>query len=236
MQEIKKKNTGISERILHIIENEDINPNVFAKKLGYERSQTIYDLINGKSAPSFDFFSRFENSEFSAKYNISWLITGNNPVLKAENEYRINIEEFKVREPAIKYTKSPNGIPLIPINAMAGMFNGEIKVLECECERYIIPVFKDAEFLIPMRGSSMMPKYNNGDILACKPLPLDTFFQWNKVYVIDTDQGALAKRIKKGSAPDTLLIVSDNPEYDPFELPRSAIYHIALVVGVIRLE
>lgn len=128
------------------------------------------------------------------------------------------------------------GIPLIPIDAMAGAFNGDFKVLEYECERFVVPTFKGADFLISVKGSSMYPKYNSGDIVACKRLQLDTFFQWNKVYVLDTDHGALIKRVKKGKNENSILIVSDNPSYEPFELLRSKIYHIALVLGVIRLE
>jgi phage repressor protein C with HTH and peptisase S24 domain len=215
------------ERILQYLNSKGISKYSFYKETGI--SNGFLDKTGAIGSDKCEIIC----SHYS-DLNADWLITGEGSMLR-NNNYKIQDPTPVVNEKKMIY-KNPQGIPLIPINAMAGMFNGEIKVLECECERYIIPVFKDAEFLIPMRGSSMMPKYNNGDILACKPLPLDTFFQWNKVYVIDTDQGALAKRIKKGSAPDTLLIVSDNPEYDPFELPRSAIYHIALVVGVIRLE
>jgi phage repressor protein C with HTH and peptisase S24 domain len=82
----------------------------------------------------------------------------------------------------------------------------------------------------------MYPKYSSGDIVACKRLPIDTFFQWNKVYVLDTDQGALIKRVSKANKPDLILIVSENIKYEPFELNRSQIYNIALVLGVIRLE
>jgi phage repressor protein C with HTH and peptisase S24 domain len=215
------------ERILQYLNSKGISKYSFYKETGI--SNGFLDKTGAIGSDKCEIIC----SHYS-DLNADWLITGEGSMLR-NNNYQIQDPTSVVNEKKMIY-KNPQGIPLIPINAMAGMFNGEIKVLECECERYIIPVFKDAEFLIPMRGSSMMPKYNNGDILACKTLPLDTFFQWNKVYVIDTDQGALAKRIKKGSAPDTLLIVSDNPEYDPFELPRSAIYHIALVVGVIRLE
>lgn len=132
--------------------------------------------------------------------------------------------------------KDKNGIPLITANAMAGMFTGDIQVLEHECDRYVVPLFRGADFLIPVKGSSMYPKYNSGDIVACKKLPIDTFFQWNKVYVLDTDQGPLIKRIQQGSDKDALLIVSDNEKYVPFELKRQNIYNIALVLGVIRLE
>lgn len=134
-------------------------------------------------------------------------------------------------------THPGDGIPLIPVEAMAGALSGEQTVLEYECERYVVPVFKGADFLIPVKGSSMYPKYSSGDIVACRRVPMSgLFFQWNKVYVIDTDQGALIKRIKPGSDKEHVLIVSDNEKYDPFELPIASIYAVALVIGVIRLE
>ena len=148
-----------------------------------------------------------------------------------------SIKKTEFNIPVAKKTDNfKDGIPLITTNAMAGYFKGDAQVLEYECERFVVPVFKDAEFLISVRGSSMNSKYNSGDIVACKKLKLDTFFQWNKVYVIDTDQGALIKRIEQGSTEDTLLIVSDNPKYKTFELSKKNIYGIAIVIGVIRLE
>ncbi len=98
-------------------------------------------------------------------------------------------------------------------------------------------MFKGADFLIPVKGSSMYPQYSSGDIVACQRVPMSNiFFQWNKVYVIDTDQGALIKRIKPSKTADHVLIVSNNEKYDPFELPITSIHAVALVIGVIRLE
>ena len=129
------------------------------------------------------------------------------------------------------------GIPLIPLEAMAGALTSEQTVLEYECERYVVPAFSGADFLITVKGDSMQPTYKSGDMVACKRVPMsDLFFQWNKTYVIDTNQGPLIKRIKSGSDKTHLLIVSDNDRYEPFELPMSAIYAVALVIGVIRLE
>ena len=163
--------------------------------------------------------------------DMNWLLTGEGNMLRTESEKEENIS---VAHPS----DSPmEGIPLIPISAMAGAFTGEQTVLEYECERFVVPTFKGAEFLISVKGSSMYPKYNSGDIVACKRLPMDDiFFQWNKVYVLDTDQGPLIKRVKPGSDKEHVLIVSDNERYEPFELPLDRIYHVALVIGVIRLE
>ena len=76
MQEKSVKHTEISERISQVIEYLKTTPNNFAKKLGYERGQTIYDILNGKSAPSFDFFNRLYCSEYSEMINPIWLLTG----------------------------------------------------------------------------------------------------------------------------------------------------------------
>lgn len=163
------------------------------------------------------------------KYS-DWLISGFNPPIEFEQSILTS------RVSNYNEIEMPGSIPLIPISALAGVFNGEMSVLEYECERFVIPTFKGADFLISVKGSSMVPKYSSGDIVACKKLPIDTFFQWNKVYVLDTDQGPLIKRVHQGSTDETLLIVSENEKYKPFELSRKHIYNIALVLGVIRLE
>lgn len=72
--------TDISARIADFIEKTGHNPNSFAKELGYNRAQTIYDLINGKCAPSFDFFRRLAMSDISVKLDFRWLITGNESI------------------------------------------------------------------------------------------------------------------------------------------------------------
>lgn len=132
---------------------------------------------------------------------------------------------------------SHEGIPLIPFSAMAGALMGEQTALEYECERYVVPAFKGADFLMPVKGNSMTPTYVSGDIVACQRVPMsDLFFQWNKPYVLDTTQGPLIKRIKPGTDAEHVRIISDNTEYDPYELPITAIHAVALVIGIIRLE
>lgn len=217
----------IFDRISTIVEKFGNGKNtVFASLIGVSEAN-VRNYKNGVM-PKADFLEKIARS---FDININWLLTGEGNMLRTESEKEENI-------PVAHPSDSPmEGIPLIPISAMAGAFTGEQTVLEYECERFVVPTFKGAEFLISVKGSSMYPKYNSGDIVACKRLPMDDiFFQWNKVYVLDTDQGPLIKRVKPGSDKDHVLIVSDNERYEPFELPLNRIYHVALVIGVIRLE
>lgn len=182
------------------------------------------------------------NGIFS-KQNVSPLSTGN------LSEQKQNLSEQNVRpipeiERGVKridheaFAETPSGgIPLIPIDAAAGFLSGVgAQIMEYECEQYQIPGFKGAEFLIRISGDSMTPKYESGDIVACQRLENDTFLQWNKVYVVDSEQGVLVKRIKPGRADDTLTLVSDNAEYAPFEIERRQVYGLGRVVGLIRIE
>lgn len=214
------------ERLLQYIEYKNISKPQFYSDLEIKRGlldsdklkATITDVIIAKILVKYK------------DLNINWLLTGKGNMLHTETEQ----ENLPVAHPSDSPTE---GIPLIPISTMAGSFTGEQTVLEYECERFVVPTFKGAEFLISVKGSSMYPRYNSGDIVACKRLPMDDlFFQWNKVYVLDTDQGPLIKRVKPGSDKEHVLIVSDNEHYEPFELPINRIYHVALVIGVIRLE
>lgn len=157
-----------------------------------------------------------------------WLVTGEGPMLR---------EDIPTAQPT---TVPGEGIPLIPIEAVAGLpADDTIGVSFIDCAHYIIPEFTNlnVEYMIRVSGSSMYPKYSNGDILACRRVHDVLFFQWGKIYVIDSSQGALVKRVFQDEDPDRILLVSDNREhYPPFSIPKSDIRSLSIVVGVIRLE
>lgn len=217
----------VKQRIKELLSKKEISVTFLAKTVGANQ-KTLNNQINGDTSLSASTILLIK--QVIPEIDFDWLLTGEGPMLKSDKPK----ESLPVASP----TDNPEeGIPLIPVSAMAGALSGEQTVLEYECERYVVPVFKGADFLIPVKGSSMYPKYSSGDIVACKRVNMSgLFFQWGKVYVIDTDQGGLIKRIKRGSDPDHILIVSDNEAYEPFELPLSSVHSVAIVLGVIRLE
>lgn len=222
-----KNISNIKDRVLQIAKNKSISYEKFFGDLGVS-----YANFKGRQKESALGSNVLE--KIISKYpEISpvWLLTGKGPMTTS------NIPQPSDIPLATPSPMGDQGIPLLPVSAMAGALSGDVSVLEYECERYVVPAFQGADFLIPVKGSSMYPKYSSGDIVACKRVPAsDLFFQWNKVYVLDTDQGPLIKRIRRGSSDDTVLIVSDNTAYEPFELRRDQIRGIALVIGAIRLE
>lgn len=135
--------------------------------------------------------------------------------------------------------KCNESIPLVYGSAIGGFGNSHFSLEERDVKAYyVIPKFqhKKIDFMIEVEGSSMYPKYSSGDVVACKIINEKSFIQWNKTHVVATkDQGIIIKRIKPGDN-DTLLMISDNKDYDPFYVKVDEIDGIALVVGVIRLE
>jgi phage repressor protein C with HTH and peptisase S24 domain len=214
------------ERIEELLHYFRMEQKEFAEKCGF-RPQILSDIKFGKCSIS----RKIVEKILTAFPEISreWLLIGEGEKLKGNTEQG---------NTAVKSLENRNeGIPLIHANAFAGGFTGNVQVLEYECERYVVPMFKGADFLIPIKGSSMYPKYSSGDVVACKKLTSWSFFQWGKVYVLYTEQGVIIKRIREGKDEEHVLVISDNAErYEPFQLHRSEILDVAIVVGVMRLE
>lgn len=194
-------------------------------------------------------------SEEFPEYNYSWILTGSgNKFIGDEEEslkairnrvYRRNHPEYfpdtKATAVKIDYEDAVSGkvvgIPLIPYAAFAGYGAESFQDLAIE-DYYTVREFKEADFLIRIKGDSMSPKYNGGDIVACKKIEMVTFWQWHKIYAICTrNQGILVKRVEEyPNNPSFITCVSENPAYHPFVLHEDEIVSAALVLGAIVLE
>jgi len=163
-----------------------------------------------------------------------------NKILILEN-YLSELNREETSQNYSKITKEDMfSVPLIPFEAIAGFGGSDNEAVRYEdCDRYVVPEFitNGVEFVVRVSGSSMYPKYSNGDILACKKIYDILFFQWGKVYVIDSSQGVLVKRVFEYEDENYILLVSDNKEkYPPFKIPKSDIRSLSIVLGVIRME
>lgn len=200
----------------------------------------ITSLTNGHTFPVRPYdFSNFLMTY--PEYNFMWIITGDGPKYKdgASEEairFRANYSSFDEQNTVGTAHRANSGIPLIPLEAFCGYGTPAFEDEQVE-EYYQVKEFKQADFLMRLKGNSMYPKYSSGDIVACRLVKETLFFQWNKIYAIYTkSQGVMVKRVNQSSKEDCILLVSDNEKYAPFDVPLSDIQAIALVIGVIRVE
>ena len=83
-----------------------------------------------------------------------------------------------------------------------------------------------------VQGDSMEPKFEGGDRIAMRKVK--DYIEWGKTYVVDTDDGAVLKRIYDSG--DSIRCVSYNESYPDFLIPKSSIYGLYKVVGLVRIN
>ena len=170
----------------------------------------------------------------------SWLLTGEGAMLQETENNNAPTPKHTVEIAHQVPHGSSEGIPLIPLDAVAGFpaeSGGGVRLEDCE--RYVIPEFenKGANCLIRVSGDSMVPLYYSGDLLACRKITDIRFFQWGTIYVLETSQGVIVKRVQESlDHADSILCVSENSSvHHPFLLPRDDIRSLSTIVGLVRL-
>lgn len=125
--------------------------------------------------------------------------------------------------------------PRIPYDAAAGCLTDAVDgVTAYQCEQLpVVQAFPKYDFTIRITGDSMMPNFHPGDEVACLRVNEARFLQWGRVYVLDTEQGIVIKRIYDNG--DSIRCASYNPEYPDFNVPKEDIRSYNLVVGALRL-
>lgn len=248
MQIFLKRNTrfntfamGLPSKIITDICNElNINPNQFAKSIGLERAQIIYDLINGKTKSISNKLIRSITNTYP-QFNDQWLLTGEGEMLKTpgkegkgkETEEASNLTVGKV-------------IPLYDAEAAAG--NGYEMDMSPARPIEMIQIggfLRESEAALRVYGSSMIPHYPPGCIVALKPW-VERFIEPGAVYVVETTTNRYLKRLMYNADKTALRCLSDNTIrhedgsakgelcYPEFEIPVEDVRRLFRVVGVIK--
>lgn len=240
MQEKEVKNSEISERIAKLIERLGFNPNTFANTLGYKRSQTIYDILNGKSKPSFDFFARLMNTDISERCNLEWLFTGRGDMLKGGDGQQALPEvqqSFPLRTDRIVDLQS---IPLYEIDATAGLVSLFDDTLRKEPISHLqIPNLPACDGAVYVRGDSMYPLLKSGDIVLYKEVRNSVEnMLWGEMYLLsfmlDGEDYITIKYLQKADDERYVRLVSHNPYHAPKEIPIDSIRALALIKASVR--
>lgn len=142
-----------------------------------------------------------------------WLLTGDGSMLAPNNT------ESETR-------------PHVPAEAAAGIIGGLSEgVFPDDCiMRPVISAFPVYDLTISIKGDSMEPKYEGGDIVAIRKID---YIEWGKTYVLDTADGVIIKRLY--DAGENYKCVSFNKEYPDFLVDKKLVYGVYKVVGLLRV-
>lgn len=97
-----------------------------------------------------------------------------------------------------------------------------------------IPEFRDCTDAVNLYGDSMAPLYKSGQIIILKEWT-ESFIDFGNVYLIVTKSGnRMVKYLRKGTDKQHVLCVSENKEFDPFEIEIADILQLYLVKGSVQ--
>lgn len=195
-----------------IAEKENMTISQLAQTLG-KPANSLYDIQKGKIKGISEKLADLLLLKFPY-YNKTWLMTGEGDMLKASSSVD--------SQPSVKNERVTDDeaykVPLVPISALGGSLNDfNLAVKRDDCETVISPI-KDIDMAIKISGDSMEPEYPSDSQVFIKKVNERAFLEWGRVYVLNTCNGIVIKRLMPTNNPNTVLCESINPKYPPFEV------------------
>ena len=228
------KNLTIKERILLYLDDNNIQKSLFFKELGIAHSNFTGQGL--KSSLSSDkvvkILSMFPN------VSLEWLMLGEGEMNKpSKNIETKSLTELKTKEAIIP----EQSIPFYNVIASAGILSQIFDQHQQAEDSIFIPNMPRCDGAMQISGDSMSPILQSGDIIAFKRVHSFDYIMWRQIYIVDFsiegDDYLAIKRLKKSEkGEDYVQLVSENPEHDPIDIPRSAIRHLAIVKFSIRSQ
>lgn len=203
-----------TEKLLKMIEVfADGSKSKFAEKAGVSLSVLSNWLKRGTL--------QFQALATAFPVNPTWLATGKGSMYAAITP---SMHEKMQRKETL---------PHVPTTAQAGTLGGiSESVREEDCERLPrIPMLPAYDFTISVRGDSMQPAYEGGDILAVKKV--ESFLEWGKVYIVDTCDGVLLKQVYEED-DEHFRFVSYNNKYKDIIVDKTSVYNFFRIIGSVR--
>ena len=153
---------------------------------------------------------------FYQDLNRVWLLTGEGEMLKESTD-------ATVPHNRIRYW--------VDVDATAGgitLFDDQVTANYIDLD---IPEFRDCTDAVNLYGDSMLPLYKSGQIIILKEW-MESFIDYGNVYLVITKKGnRMVKYLRKGSDAQHVLCVSENKDFDPFEIEKDDILRLYLVKG-----
>jgi phage repressor protein C with HTH and peptisase S24 domain len=175
--------------------------------------------------------------------NSDWLLTGKGPMLK---------DSFPDRDFPLPVTEDPyltlitnklQNIPVYDLDSNGGLRN----VLQKDSAQTFIsnfikvPNLGECDGASYIKGDSMLPLFKNGDIIIFKSISPEDIF-WGELYLVeitldDHSNFTAIRHLRKSELGDQhIKLVSENPAYEPKDVPINKINAIALIRASIRFH
>ncbi|WP_417201110.1 XRE family transcriptional regulator [Bizionia sp.] len=207
---------NITKNIRHLRHLKGLTQEVFADDLKITRSR-ISSYEEGRSTPSIDMLIKLSNY-----FKIPVDILIKNDLTKSKDTSFIDIGNTRVLFPITVDDDNENLIEVVPIKASAGYLSGydDPEYIE-QLQKIKLPFLPSGKHrAFPIKGDSMLP-LKEGSYVVGKFVEDRRDISSNRTYVLLTlNDGMVYKRVINNiKETNSLLLVSDNPLYKPYEIP-----------------
>lgn len=219
----------IKERTLEFIRYKGISMKLFETKCGLS-SGYVTSMRKGYGSEKL-------NNVLSAFPELSreWLLYGEGEMLRPDAGGVSSVDAGGSEHGASDGVEMVN---LVSLSAKGGRLSDYCgQACEYDCERIASPV-GGAELAVRVYGDSMEPDYPNGSLVYVRRVNERAFLEWGKVYVLDTCNGAVIKRLVPSEREGYVRCVSINPapEYAPFEVSLEDVFRVFVVMACLSMR
>ena len=130
-------------------------------------------------------------------------------------------DNYLAKRRALKLSNTAARIPFVPVKAAAGYLNGyaDHEFID-ELNTFTLPMVTGGNYrAFEIIGDSMLPIPSGSIIVGEKVEALDSVKNNTACIVVSKNDGIVYKRIQKnGKAKNKLLLLSDNPTFQPYSI------------------
>ena len=198
------------ERLEKVIQYLNYNVNSFAKEIGLNRAERLYQIKRGNYAISKNLASTI--SERFTGINEAWLITGEGNMLKdgQESFYRIPLYNVSLEE-----------------------FNTDVSKLTVAHELEI-PILSGSDFALINEGEAMSPEIEHSSIVFMKEVDKSSII-YGDIYFIVTEHIKVIRFIRDFDREHWKLVAKNSDDYDDIIMNITNVKAVYKVKGVLSM-
>lgn len=223
----------VKDRIRAILDRYQLSVKEFVALANIKTEQAVYDLLSGRTK---SISSSMENKILSCLPDIdrAWLLTGEGEMTKQ------SVQQADLLPPAEEESDTIM-IPIINLDARGGFLANESIQEPIYIQSYMPfsrGTARKGDFVVPVYGDSMSPKYPNGSYVLIRAVELwREYLEYGMSYVLELiDERRLIKNVQRGETDDSFTLTSVNPVYEPASIPKKIIQNVFRVIMTIRRE
>lgn len=219
---------SLLNRISELARLEGISIGALEKKIGASKGVLSRAIQNNTDIQAKWVTKIVENYPM---YSANWLLSGEGDVIRGRVQNYENKSEEK---------RSTRNVPVYDLEATAG-FVSIYKDYSQVAENYLsIPNLPPVDGAIYVRGDSMSPLIESGDIVIFQKVQNPGNILWGNIYIVsyflEGDEYTVLKYIRRSPLSGHIRLESFNTRYDPQDIPTYSIVALALVKASITFH